>query len=380
MNVLSIYTNYFPSEGGIQRVIKNLNENLVNRGHNVTVLCLHNGKMECEKISGVNVIRIGGKRFFLEYSIAFKEYINKNTELLKKSDIIHIHGYHNLFSWQAIRLMKKLGFSNKVIYTPHSIGQGSNIKSNFLLRIFRIFSKSNFMIPQKVVCISNYEKQYILKIFPNISNKIILIPNGINFKIPDKPIIKKIDCNDIKLLFVGRIVPHKGLLYIIKMIPIFNQKFNGRISLTIIGRGNYQTQLERYVKSRQIQNISFIGQISDMGELEQYYKNSDIHILLSQSESYGLVVAEALANGLISIVSNNSALKEFGLEKGCFLIDYPPNLEIFANLINEICRTSQTIGPLNPKKIRNWETAAKEYEDEYEMIYKKTHNFYPTAE
>ena len=371
MKILTIFSRYFPSEGGIQRVIKNLNEKLAERGHNVTVLCLHEGKTEIESINGVNVIRIPDKRFFpfFDYSFALNNFLIKNTELLYESDIIHIHGYHALIPWQCILLLNKLGFSKKIVYTPHYGGQGSTFPSDILLKVFKCISKSNFTIPQKIVCISEYEKMGIIKNFPNATKKITLISNGINFQIPTKLIERKIDSNNIKILFVGRVVWQKGPQYIIKMMSIFRQKYHGNISLTIIGSGKYEEYLKKYIKINKIQNVSFEGQISSNQELADYYKKSDLLILLSQSESYGLVVAEALVNGVITIVSNNTALKEFGFEKGCFLFDYPPNIENLADFIHSLCQNLQQIGPFNPQKIRDWETAATEYEAVYNSIY-----------
>lgn len=96
-----------------------------------------------------------------------------------------------------------------------------------------------------------------------------------------------------KFLYVGRLVKVKNLEFIIN---IFNR--HPELELTIIGFGVEEKRL----KSIACDNIRFLGAIANK-ELSKYYQAADVFILPSVSEPWGLVVEEALNNGLPVMVS-----------------------------------------------------------------------------
>lgn len=97
----------------------------------------------------------------------------------------------------------------------------------------------------------------------------------------------------LRYVYTGRIIELKNLKLLIR---VFNE--NGK-HLTIIGTGNKETEYKAMAKS----NIIFLGFI-DNSELKEIYANCDCFILPSCSEVWGLVVEEALYNGLPVIVSD----------------------------------------------------------------------------
>ena len=97
-----------------------------------------------------------------------------------------------------------------------------------------------------------------------------------------------------KFLFVGRIAEVKNLSL---LISVFNEMPD--LNLTIIGDGPLRESLEHEAKK----NILFLGSINNT-ELSSYYREADVFILPSKSETWGLVVEEALNNGTPVIVSS----------------------------------------------------------------------------
>lgn len=96
-------------------------------------------------------------------------------------------------------------------------------------------------------------------------------------------------------IYVGRLSEEKNLKYLIEV-------FNGlpNLKLNIVGYGPQ----EKMLKSMAYTNIIFHGAIANK-DLPKYYQANDVFILPSTSEPWGLVVEEALNNGLPVIVSNN---------------------------------------------------------------------------
>lgn len=97
-----------------------------------------------------------------------------------------------------------------------------------------------------------------------------------------------------KFLYVGRLSPEKNLEQIIR---VFNNMPN--LQLNIVGYG----PLEKKLKEQSNNNINFLGKI-DNEKLSEVYQKNDVFILPSKSEAWGLVIEEALYNGLPVIVSD----------------------------------------------------------------------------
>ncbi len=113
----------------------------------------------------------------------------------------------------------------------------------------------------------------------------------------------------LRYLYVGRLIDVKniGLL-----IEVFNR--NGKM-LTIVGAGDLEKELKQIARS----NISFTGFIANE-KLGEVYQAHDVFILPSKSETWGLVVEEAIYWGLPVIVSDrvgSSVDMVKDLETGC---------------------------------------------------------------
>lgn len=109
-----------------------------------------------------------------------------------------------------------------------------------------------------------------------------------------------------KFLFVGRLTAVKNLHLLIR---VFNDLPN--CELTIVGFG----ELEFELKSMTSQNIKFLGAVPNK-HLNKVYQEHDVFILPSYSEAWGLVVEEALNNGLPVIVSDRVGCAEEIIEDG----------------------------------------------------------------
>ena len=101
-------------------------------------------------------------------------------------------------------------------------------------------------------------------------------------------------------LYVGRFSPEKNLLFLIDTFNTLPQ-----FTLNLIGFGPQCEEL----KAKSGENINIIGPINNI-DLPQYYAANDVFILPSLSETWGLVVEEALNNGIPVILSNHVGCAE----------------------------------------------------------------------
>lgn len=197
-------------------------------------------------------------------------------------------------------------FVESTVYESTTKGIKSYIKKLFLRRISKVYaagSLHSLLIKKlgfdKRVIISggcgllNYQPQQVYKPREKVRN----------------------------FLFVGRLIEVKQLDM---LIDVFNTLPN--LHLSIIGFGEKEDELKQRAKD----NTSFLGAIPNK-DLSNYYKDTDVFVLPSKSETWGLVVEEALNNGTPVIVSDRV---------GCH-----------ADLITE--RTGIVFDYSNPESLRN---------------------------
>jgi|LSQX01.3.fsa_nt_gb glycosyltransferase involved in cell wall biosynthesis len=139
------------------------------------------------------------------------------------------------------------------------------------------------------------------------------------FNIVPQPAFSTRNCVS-DFIYVGRLSPEKNLKF---LIQTFNTLPNLR--LNIIGFGPEEYVLKSIAKS----NVNFYGAIVN-SELHKFYQQNDVFILPSLSETWGMVVEEALNNGLPIIVSDKvGCAEEIVNEKNGLIFKLSEPLSIF---------------------------------------------------
>ena len=165
----------------------------------------------------------------------------------------------------------------------------------------------------KVIATSASDAEYLATLYSCLKSKIFILTPGIDlklFKPSDKSIAKQavgIRESQKLILFVGRIEPLKGidvLLYGIKVLKENSPQIH--LSLWIIGgvvdgdSENWPEELKRLNQLKKLLNISssvkFVGR-KHQAELPNYYNASEVVILPSHYESFGITALEAMACG-----------------------------------------------------------------------------------
>jgi L-malate glycosyltransferase len=107
-------------------------------------------------------------------------------------------------------------------------------------------------------------------------------------------------CN---ILYVGRLVKRKGIIYLLKAFKEVHEEYN-RCKLVIVGDGPERKFLENYCEKIQIKsNTSFLGKI-EKNDIPLVYQKSHIFVLPSLEESLANAAIEAMACGLPIITTN----------------------------------------------------------------------------
>ena len=354
--------------GGINKTVRELARNLSKMGHEITVLQPNPlGLAVNEVLDNYRIIRMNLRIGVYLYGFDYKIYIYLKKYLTELNpDVIHIHGYHSLFSFEAILIIKLLLKSSiGLLFSPHyGINSHDTLVGKYLWNTYNLLGFPILKLTDKIICASVYESDNI-KLFYNIDlDKIIVISHGVD-KI--QPNIKPKNNNNISLLSAGYLLELKGFHFILYSLYelIYNYKKN--VNLTIVGEGNYESKLVELSNKLSITNAIKWCPFLETEELLNKIKYADIFLLLSKSENFGIVVAEALALGTPCVVTNITALSEFLKEPGCFGVDYPPDPKKVAELILKISERKINVGPFSDK-IRTWDKVVEDYEKIYLSI------------
>jgi D-inositol-3-phosphate glycosyltransferase len=203
-----------------------------------------------------------------------------------------------------------------------------------------------------IVAPSENEAKYLEFLYGANSEKISVIPPGVDIKLfspmnqsnaRHKIHVTDSGCN---ILFVGRIEPLKGidaLLYALKILSV--RHANCKVNLRIVGGDISQSlnawskPLHALEKLRHILKIEslveFVGQKSQT-ELPYYYSASDVVVMPSHYESFGMVALEAMACGVPVIMTNVSGITGILDEKHTSLVTSAQNPLLLASQIESL--------------------------------------------
>ena len=157
-------------------------------------------------------------------------------------------------------------------------------------------------------------------------NKIHVMPNVSNISSN----IKRINKDDNKeILYVGRLIKRKGVIYLIKAFELLVKEVNDA-HLTIIGDGDQEEYLKSYVRENNVENVIFCGKV-DNRDLEKYYTKSNLVVVPSINYQMGdpwvfvlneamyysnpLIVTDAVGAGRDMVKDNGFIVEERNVDQ-----------------------------------------------------------------
>jgi len=370
--------------GGIARHCLGLSKALAKLGHEVYVVTLEfPGTPLFEDVDGVKVYRVLielGHPNFIIWTFIFNHFMEKKVAELSRSvkfDVIHIHDW----------LTAEAGVSSKhflnksLVSTVHSteVGRSQGLHNPDSFLIDGIEWWMTYEAKQVIVC-SNSVKWELESHFNLPHDKITVIPNGVeisnfNLNINREEVKRRygIKPNERIVLFIGRLVPQKGVDTLIKAVPLIIQRHRD-IKILIAGDGWSRTYLEELAKSMGLgDHVRFLGFISDW-ELADLMVAADVLVIPSVYEPFGIVALEGMAAGTPVVATNIGGLSEIIEHDRTGVLVYPRNPESIAWGVNRV---------LSDRKYADWlvRNARKKVLEAYswEEIAKRTVEVYESA-
>ncbi|MDJ0648115.1 MAG: glycosyltransferase family 4 protein [Xenococcaceae cyanobacterium MO_188.B19] len=214
----------------------------------------------------------------------------------------------------------------------------------------------------KILAVSNYTRERLLKEQDLDSSKVALLPNTFDcdrFNIKPKPthLLDKYQLkpNQPIILTVNRLCSresYRGYDYIIKALPQIKQKIPD-VHYIIVGKGDDRDRLAKSIIQHNLEDsVTLAGFISD-GELPAYYQLCDLFAMPSKLEGFGIVYLEALASGKPVLGGNQDGAVDALSQGELGVLVNPDNVEEIAEKIIAILNKSYSHPLLyQPKKLR----------------------------
>lgn len=370
ITILALHLNY----GGIERFITNL-ANSISSDYNVEIVSTYklsdkpffklNDNINIKYlITDLKPNRSLIKKYFKEHKFIklFNEFI-KSIKILyyKKSRMINYIKNSNsdiIISTRDIhnKWLGKYGRSNAI-----KIGSEHNdINSNeYIKKISNTAKKLDCFVVVSKKMVNDYKK------YLNIP--VIYIPNSIE-KLPDS----LSNLNSDNIISVGRLEKIKGYEELIDVFKIVINK-NKKIILNIVGTGSEFDTLNDKIKKLKLENnIKLLG-YKTPSELSKLYNNSSVYVMTSISESFGIVLIEAMSHKLpcIAFDSANGACEIIDNNRNGYLVSNRSKEEMASKILKLIDNKEKCQELGNNALIKSKEYLSKNIKQKWVDIFEK---------
>jgi rhamnosyl/mannosyltransferase len=376
MKILQITKYFYPNKGGIESNVLGISEELVKRGKRVTVLASNHPKTKRSEIyHGIKIKR--SRIFFTLFRDPFHPGILIDL-FQEKYDLIHLHlpdPFNSFFAWIASLLREK-----PLIITYHADilkERWYHKPFTFLYNFFQnlILNHSEFILATT----PNYVKESsTLKKF---EKKIKIVPNFVDFE-KFKKFNQKVEANEIKkikrryslenkkiILFLGRLIPYKGVEYLIQAFSEVKEVMKDSI-LVIAGEGPLRKSLVEL--SRGMKDVVFIKTLKDE-EVPSLFASCDVFVLpsVTRQEAFGIVLLEAMIMEK-PVISTNISGMPFVVNKAGILVP-PRDTQALSDAIIKILSDEKLAKKLGRKARRRVkeEFTREKVVDKIEKVYEE---------
>jgi glycosyltransferase involved in cell wall biosynthesis len=353
MRIALVCHRFHPHFGGVELHVREIAERLA-KNNDVAVFALEDGvKSDAkEMLNGVAIKRF--KPIRLSEAIRIPPMVLVNEIRSFNPDVIHVHNIHSLMPYFAA----KANVRGKLLFTPHYVGSSLTRFRRMLFQLYKPSLTRVMRQSERIICISDVEKRMLLHDFKIDQRKIIIIPNGVDHELTAiKPMR-----NDFRILSVGRLdLVHKKTDKLIRAFKLIENNVGGK--LVLIGDGPDKEKVRALINKLGLKDRIELKSNLTKSQLFDEYARASLFVMASENETYGIVVAEALAAGLKVVIPNASGLALFVNDGYATGIDPPITPEKIAeNILNSLQAKSDNLRKFMPQ---TWDMIASSLSQVY---------------
>jgi glycosyltransferase involved in cell wall biosynthesis len=306
MRIAYVVPRYLPDVGGVETHVAQIASRVADAGHEVEVIT-QTVRRDLAGVERIGAVRV--RRFSLppatrgaDIAPALCRYLTQHGA---RYDLIHGHNYHSPPALAAALLRRP------IVFTPHYHGRGHVPIRRWLHIPYRVPGALVFHRSRRVICVSEAERDLVVRHFPFMRNRSTVIPNGVDLA----PLLAAHPYpadGRIHLVSVGRLANYKRMDLAIDAMRYLDDRF----VLSIIGQGPMAETLQRQIAREGLTERVRVLQEVDDAELARRLRSAPGFILLSEHESFSITPREALAAGAQAIISDIPVHREIARDAG----------------------------------------------------------------
>lgn len=286
------------------------------------------------------------------------------------ADVVHLTAVYSFPTLPTLTLAK---FKSKpIVWSP----RGALLATRQWAGAPRLRAKHAFELlanklveGNRVLLHTTSEDEYLFSLKGIPRARAVIVPNGV--ELPPASVLERgwAPSGSFRILFVSRIDPKKGLEMLLEALRLLGDI---SVKLEVCGTGD-----ESYVGSirSMVETMGLASQVRFSGHLSgdekmQAFMRSDLCVLPSHSENFGMVIAESLAHGVPVIASRGTPWQALEAVRCGRWIDNAP--EILARAITELrCANLASMGARGRswmEKDFSWPAVASSMTEVYESM------------
>ncbi len=305
MKILFVSDVYFPRINGVSTSIRTFVEQMQNLGHEVHLIAPEYGVSTQDEAW---IKRIPARSIYFDPEdklMKYGEAVQRLPELRQQGyDIVHVHTPF-VAHYLGLKLARELNVP--CVETYHTFFE--DYLHHYLPWIPKVMARGMAKMISKRQCNEVdaivAPSQPMLEVLRGYGVKVMadVIPTGLqahSFKEADGKAFREkyeIPLDRPMLLYVGRVAFEKNINFLLEMTKILIEQ-RPDVLLVVTGEGPAEASLHKLAKTLGIENnVKFIGYLDRNKELNACYQAADIFVFASKSETQGLVLLEAMAQG-----------------------------------------------------------------------------------
>jgi glycosyltransferase involved in cell wall biosynthesis len=308
MKIAQVSKYFHPHKGGIESHVLGISEEFTRRGHSVVVFASNDPKAPKEEMyTGIRIVR--SSVWFTLFNGPFTP--GMVLKLFREDyDVLHIHlpdPANSLFALIAAKIKRKPFY---VTYHADII-KDSWYQKPFVYAYGLILNLVLGGAKQIIATTPDYVAKS--QIPDRYREKIVIAPNFVDAKrfnpgIEGSRIRNEFSLQNKKVVFfLGRLVPYKGVEYIISAFREVKKEIPEAV-LIIAGRGPLEDELKMRAVDEKVEDVLFLQPEDD--KIPEYYAACDIYVMpsVTRQEAFGIALLEAMSCGKPTITTNISGM------------------------------------------------------------------------
>lgn len=343
--------------GGVLEIVVAMQAELAKRGHTAKILT-----PEPRDLTDMpdfqrkdHIIFVGSGADFkspLHTTAQFSMAADTNgiTQMLEeeKFDLLHFHE-----PWVPMLSQQILSRSTSVNVATFHAKLPETVMSRTLSKVVTPYTKMVLKQLDELTAVSEAASEYVRSL---TDEPVSIIPNGIDLS--KYKVMKQSGVNPGKtILYIGRLEKRKGVNYLLHAYSLLVTK-NPDVNLIIAGDGPDRETLEYLASDLNLGNVTFTGYVTDEEKLELLQEADVFCAPALYGESFGIVLLEAMATGLVTVAGNNPGYASVMQDIGSLSLVNPKDSE-------ELCRRLDVM--LHDENLRKlWKKWAAEQIPQYD--------------